>query len=414
MTRQISWKGDSDYEEKRVGRIFNNRRPASYPNGVVKVTSIADVVDAVALANERDLKITIRSGGHSGYLLQGGQGWNCRGWKWSAEYIESIDVVTASGELVTASEIQNPDLFWAARGGGFGFFGVVVRFRLQTRVLPKQMIKTVLIFDSRFYADTFEFFQRTAPTIDLDVELVYLGLSRFRCLPESAGSPEDPLLVIIGTVWKETLEEAHEALKPLLDCPHISEALVQAPNLPTSFALEYETQERDNPADCRFFVNNAWINGEPEAISASLRRGFLELPTKDSYTLYYSQAPLRVLPDMAFDIQSEHYFATYVMSTDTSGKTDESNQDWIDTTFSLIDAKQGGPGGSPGQYLGDSDLARRPAKWMSDDHWNTWVEIREKWDPNGRFWGYCVAAGGVENEAMWETQAKANVAVSKL
>lgn len=131
------------------------------------------------------------------------------------------------------------------------------------------MIKTVLIYDSRFYEDTFTWFQRVAPTIgmsssnwlgtdlkyylgtDLDVELVYLGLSRFRVLPGSAGSPDDPLLVIIGTTWKENLLDAHEALKPLLDCPHASEALVCSPNIPTSFALEYETQERDNPATCR-------------------------------------------------------------------------------------------------------------------------------------------------------------------
>lgn len=48
-----------------------------------------------------------------------------------AEYIESMDIISASGELVTASQTQNSDLFWAARGAGFGFFGVVVRFRLQ-------------------------------------------------------------------------------------------------------------------------------------------------------------------------------------------------------------------------------------------------------------------------------------------
>ena len=41
--------------------------------------------------------------GIGGFLLQGGQGWNARGWGWAAEYVEAVDVVTAAGELVRAS-----------------------------------------------------------------------------------------------------------------------------------------------------------------------------------------------------------------------------------------------------------------------------------------------------------------------
>ena len=49
-------------------------------------------------------------GGHcprrvGGFLLQGGPGWNARGWGWAAEYVVAIDVVTADGELVRASEV---------------------------------------------------------------------------------------------------------------------------------------------------------------------------------------------------------------------------------------------------------------------------------------------------------------------
>ena len=80
----------------------------------------------------------IFTGGHcptvgiGGFLLQGGQGWNARGWGWAAENVVAVDVVTAEGELVRADETQNTDLFWAARGAGPGFFGVVTRFHLRT------------------------------------------------------------------------------------------------------------------------------------------------------------------------------------------------------------------------------------------------------------------------------------------
>ena len=47
-------------------------------------------------------------------------------------------VVTAGGEIVTASEFQNADLFYALRGGGFGF-GVVVSLTVRTHPLPPVM-----------------------------------------------------------------------------------------------------------------------------------------------------------------------------------------------------------------------------------------------------------------------------------
>ncbi len=78
------------------------------------------------------------TGGHcesvglGGFLLQGGQGWNSRRWGWGCENVLAVDVVTADGELVHADADENADLYWAARGAGPGFPGVVTRFHLRT------------------------------------------------------------------------------------------------------------------------------------------------------------------------------------------------------------------------------------------------------------------------------------------
>ena len=78
------------------------------------------------------------TGGHcggvglGGFLLQGGQGWNSRRWGWGCENVVGVDVVTAEGEQVHASEDAHADLFWAARGAGPYFPGVVTRFHLRT------------------------------------------------------------------------------------------------------------------------------------------------------------------------------------------------------------------------------------------------------------------------------------------
>ncbi|MEO0063301.1 MAG: hypothetical protein RLZZ08_1861 [Pseudomonadota bacterium] len=70
-----------------------------------------------------------------GYLLSGGIGWNCGAWGPACIHVRAVEVVSAAGERIIASETENPDLLWAARGGGCRFPAAVVAFHLE--LLPQ-------------------------------------------------------------------------------------------------------------------------------------------------------------------------------------------------------------------------------------------------------------------------------------
>lgn len=65
LPSSVILRDDPKYEEARVGRVFNQRRPDRYPHGVVEATCVEDVVKAVKLAKELKLRVSVRSGGHS-------------------------------------------------------------------------------------------------------------------------------------------------------------------------------------------------------------------------------------------------------------------------------------------------------------------------------------------------------------
>ena len=86
--------------------------------------------------------------------------------------IVSADVVIADGRLLHASETENPDLYWAIRGGG-GNFGIVVGFEFRL-----QPIEPVLMFCAAAYPET-----RAA-------ELQVTSLAEFSTIPDDPEYPE--------------------------------------------------------------------------------------------------------------------------------------------------------------------------------------------------------------------------------
>jgi FAD/FMN-containing dehydrogenase len=97
--------------------------------------------------------------GVAGLTLGGGFGWITRKFGLTIDNLVAADVVTADGKLVTASARDNPDLFWALRGGG-GNFGIVTSFELQLHPLGPEVLSGLLVHPLDDAADLLKAYRR--------------------------------------------------------------------------------------------------------------------------------------------------------------------------------------------------------------------------------------------------------------
>jgi hypothetical protein len=114
---------------------------------------------------------------------------------------------------------------------------------------------------------------------------------------------------------------------------------------------------------------------------------FTALPTAKSFSLWYDLAhlPARPLdeagrPEMALSVQSDLYFATYVVGE--SPEEDALCRAWVSDIMSRLAPF------SAGCYLGDSDFTVRTDRFMSDAAWDQFQRVRADRDPGGLFPGY--------------------------
>ncbi|HYW44233.1 MAG TPA: FAD-binding oxidoreductase [Bryobacteraceae bacterium] len=154
----------------------------------------------------------ISTTGVAGLTLGGGIGYLTRRFGLTIDSLLSVDMVLADGSFVTASSQENPDLFWAVRGGG-GNFGVVTSFEF--RLQPVKMVQFGPTFwpldEAANVLRAYRSFIQKAPE---EVN----GFFAFLVVPPTPMFPE-PLHLknVCGIVWCCTgsAEQAEEALKPM-------------------------------------------------------------------------------------------------------------------------------------------------------------------------------------------------------
>ncbi len=103
----------------------------------------------------------VSSTGVAGLTLGGGFGWLARLHGLAADNLLAVDLVTAEGELITASEDSHPDLFWGLRGGG-GNFGIATSFLFRLHELPDPILFGPTVFRLEDAADVLRHYRAFA------------------------------------------------------------------------------------------------------------------------------------------------------------------------------------------------------------------------------------------------------------
>jgi FAD/FMN-containing dehydrogenase len=309
---------DPAYEESR--RVWNglvDRHPAL----IVHCASTADVVAAVAFGREHDLIVSVRCGSHStpgystcdggividlrpmnrvevdpdartarvqggaawaeldaatqehglavtggrvsdtgvgGLALGSGSGWLERMYGVTCESLLSAEVVTAAGDVVTASANENPDLFWGLRGGG-GNFGIVTNFEFRIHPVGPILTAGMLVYPR---ARASEVLRSYRDYIAQSPDEVGGGVALLTAPPEPfvpevlRGQPA----VGIVYCYIGSIEDGEEAVRPLRESTDPAIDLVQ----PMPYTALQQMMDAGNPHGVREYFKVDWLQDLPD------------------------------------------------------------------------------------------------------------------------------------------------------
>lgn len=430
------WKDQEGYEAARQAAVWVGNKPKRYPAVIVFPKNENDVIAAVKFAAAHKLKVGPRSGGHSwaaphvqndsmlldlstwndfkidaasktawvqpavksgamvlaaaelklcfpgghnpdvalgGFLICGGFGRNSRQWGIGCENILEIECVDAKGELIRANENENPDFYWAARGAGPGFFGVVTRLKLKLHDLPIVIRQRIYVYDMADFDAVMRWSFEVQPKLPDYIEPMMYR----RRLDEKTGDWGPDTFFVIAVGMGDSIEKVAAGLAPLETCPVRKRAVAVYSNDNATLEQLYARSTGADPVGWRFAVDGIWSNADPEQLIPLVRELFATVPTPRTYIYYSMWGPVKELPDMAMSMQARIYVAAH---------TRWQNPDDDDKMFAWTTQQMRGfEPYSVGSKLNDDAMVHRQAPYFTEAAAKRLSQLQAKYDPNGVF-----------------------------
>jgi FAD/FMN-containing dehydrogenase len=294
-----------------------------------------------------------------------------------------VRVVTAAGELVTASESELPELLWMARGAGPAFPGVVTALELELRDRPADTRISSWVFALDDLAPVTAWVNDASPSLPSNVEVAVVALGPDRPdHPPRDGFPEH-VVAVEAIVFAGSQDEAREAVAPLAaGAP--ADALAHADLEP----VPYEEVHQGFDAMChdgdRYLADTFWTDSDLGSL-ASLEDAIRRAPSGKSVVMAEMLANGGrfgfAAEDAAYSIDARTLVMAYAIWDDPAA--DEANRAWHAGVRDLVEPI------SLGHFVNEADLHARPgrlARCFTEANWERLVELREKWDPDRVFY----------------------------
>ncbi|WP_227010463.1 FAD-binding oxidoreductase [Pelagibius marinus] len=310
--------------------------------------------------------------GVAGLTLGGGIGWLSRSHGLACDNLVSVDVVTAAGDRVRASEDENPDLFWGLKGGS-GNFGIATSFEFQLHPVGPSVFAGMTLYpldEAQEMLLWFRDFMAQAPD-------ALGGLAGLVATPDGA-----QVLALIG-VYNDEPSQGEAVLKPLRQA--------RQPLLDTFAATPYRRIQTlfdaGSPPGLRYYWKSSFLDSLPaeaaETVVAQARKS--PSPSSKVFVEFLGGAVSRIPRESAvFDHRGSSYNLLIIGGWENPAQ-DEANRTWVRETWQAMK-----PFESEGvyvNYLGtESDEGgNRLAEAYGPGKYERLVALKRKYDPTNLF-----------------------------
>lgn len=430
------------YDRARERLIWNRRLAAARaPDAIVSSRSAAEVAALVRYAAENSLKLGLRSGGHNyeasplieggllldlggldaieidaasrtawvgpgvlggkliaelaahdlafpighcpdvglgGYLLSGGFGWNEAVWGPACFSVLEVELVLASGEVVCASEHEHPELFWAARGAGCGFFAVATRFRLALHDLPAAAFASTAAFTADSAPALAGWLSEASAAADRCAEIT--------CMVGPHLKTGEPSIMLRADAVANSHDEARAAIAPLLTPPSSAVSIGKPKERFLDFAEL--TKLSAMPSGKRVAADHLWSDAPIGEMLLAVQH-LAGIPDKASTINLFGlggAGEVRHAPDerkYALSVGGGIAAGIYGLWDDPAG--DARHIDWVARANVALAPFRAG------RYVGEAALTTEPgrvAECFTSGALRRIAELRAEFDPGNLFSGF--------------------------